>query len=234
MAAHAEIWAPPTVADTKKTFQESFDKPLPTIYSTVVLELLVQQHLFRWNKAYQYSEVTALGICSIFDQILEGLPEGERNQVFNAYVKALKEDPEKYRSDAARLESWARSLSNPSDVMPNADGSEGQQALAKVAEANESSNFLYTKFFAVGLFRMLELAGGKDPKALSALVTSLGISQERVTADLTMYKGVLSKLQAAKEIMQEFINREKKKAAERAAAKAATDSDGSPPQPVEA
>ena len=39
----------------------AFKKPLPGLYSTVVQELLVQQHLFRWNKQYQYSPVSGGG-----------------------------------------------------------------------------------------------------------------------------------------------------------------------------
>jgi hypothetical protein len=45
------------VADAKLRFTEAFKKPLPALYSTVVQELLVQQHLFRWNKGYKYTEV---------------------------------------------------------------------------------------------------------------------------------------------------------------------------------
>lgn len=58
-AAAAQPGTPPTVADAKAAFMAAFKKPLPAIYSTVVLELLVQQHLFRWNSRYQYSEVGA-------------------------------------------------------------------------------------------------------------------------------------------------------------------------------
>lgn len=47
------------MADAKQRFTEAFKRPLPAIYSTVVQELLVQQHLFRWNATYQYSEVGA-------------------------------------------------------------------------------------------------------------------------------------------------------------------------------
>lgn len=235
----------PTVADAKQAFLQAFPKPLPAIYSTVVLELLVQQHLYRWNKNYKYSEVTSLGICSVFDQVLEGLPPAERDAVFEAYVAALQEDAAQYRKDAAELEEWARSLSSPEEVTPKSDGSTGQQALARVAQAVGDGKFLYTKFFAVGLFRILELTGARDPKALGSVVTALGIPQERVNADLLTYKGVLSKLQAAKEIMKEFIEREKKKNAEREAAKAQSasaaaqassggDDGGNPTQAVEA
>jgi photosystem II biogenesis protein Psp29 len=215
--------ATPTVADTKAKFFESFRKPLPGLYSGVIGELLVQQHLFRWNKSYSYNEVTALGITSIFNQVLEGLPEQERASVFDSFIIALQEDPAKYRADSAKLEEWAKGrTSGGDDVRPDSNGDDVQKALARIAEAATSQGqFLYTKFFAVGLFRLLELSGAKDPKALGALVSALGVPQERVNADLMTYKGILSKLQAAKEIMKEFIAREKKKAAEREAEKAA-------------
>lgn len=215
---------PPPVSETKRAFLESFRKPLPSLYSTVIQELLVQQHLFRFNSKYQYSEVEALGICNIFDQVLDGLPEAEREAVFDAYIRALQQDPAKYRADAAKLEAWAQGLSSPADIKPDANGDEVQRALAEVASAVSSGKFLYTKFFAVGLFRLLELSGAKDPKSLSALVGSLGVPSERVNADLLTYKGVLTKLQGAKEIMKEFIERERKKRDERAAAKAAKES----------
>lgn len=211
--------APPTVADAKQKFMQAFNKPLPSIYSTVVLELLVQQHLYRWNADYTYTPVMALGICSVFDQVLQGLPEAEQLDVFNAYIRALDEDPEQYRADAAKLEEWAAAAGSAEALVPSAEGSECQKMMAGIADKVKSNSFLYTKFFAVGLFRMLELAGGKDPKALGALVEGLGIRLERVNADLVTYKGILSKLQAAKEIMKEFIEREKKKQAEREAAK---------------
>lgn len=211
---------PPTVADAKTKFLQAFNKPLPSLYSTVVLELLVQQHLYRWNANYVYTPVMALGICSVFDQILQGLPEEEQKSVFNAYIAALEENPEQYRKDAAMLEGLATSAGSVEDLVPSSSGNDAQKLMAEIAEKVSTGNFLYTKFFAVGLFRVLELAGAKDPKALGRLVEGLGIPLERVNADLVTYKSILSKLKSAKEIMKEFIEREKKKQAEREAAKA--------------
>lgn len=51
-------WAPPTVADTKRLFLEKYTKPIPGIYSTVINELLVQQHLVRHSIKYRYDEVS--------------------------------------------------------------------------------------------------------------------------------------------------------------------------------
>ena len=52
------------MSDAKLRFNEYFKKPLPGMFSTIVQELLVQQHLFRWNKQYQYNEVRSAPVCA--------------------------------------------------------------------------------------------------------------------------------------------------------------------------
>lgn len=74
-----------------------------------------------------------------------------------------------------------------------------QKLLAGISKRAKENDFLYSKFFAIGLFRLLELTGAKDPQALGSLVKAMNIRQEGVNRDLMTYKGVLSKLSAAKE-----------------------------------
>lgn len=75
-----------------------------------------------------------------------------------------------------------------------------QKLLNGIAERSKEDKFLYSKFFAIGLFRLLELTGAKDPQALGNLVKAMHLRQEAVNRDLLTYKGVLSKLSAAKEV----------------------------------
>lgn len=208
------------MSDTKAAFLAAYPRPLPGLYDVIIQELLVQQHLLRFQKKYTYDPVAALGFVSVFDQIMEGLPAEEQTAVLSAFVSALQEDPEVYRRDAAALEAWARAASTE-DLKPVADGSEGQQALAGVAERAATGKALYSKFLAIGLFRLLELVGVKDPKGLEGLVKSINLRPELVNRDLLTYKGVLSKLSASKELMKEILAREQKKQAEREADKAA-------------
>ena len=155
-----------------------------------------------------------------------------------------------------------------------------QKILAGIAARSASGEFFYTRFFAIGLFRMLELTEARDPKALESLVSvrllshfrdvmcvtaqfkhrsqswsqetffcqwvehrthagsdpasqdmvtlverkttmqSLGLKQELINKDLLLYKSILSKMSAAKELMAEFLSREKRKQAERDSEKA--------------
>jgi photosystem II biogenesis protein Psp29 len=216
--AEGDYWNPPTVSATKEKFYVGYKKPMSAVYNTVVQELLVQQHLIRYNKNYQYDEVFALGFVSVFDQVLEGMPEDTDN-IFRAYIGALDEDADKYRADADKLAGWAKELKSASELTPSEEGNDVQKLLAGIAARSKEGKFLYSKFFAIGLFRLLELTGAKEPQALSELVKAMHIRQEGVNRDLMTYKGVLSKLSAAKELMRDFIEREKRKQAERDAAK---------------
>lgn len=88
----------PAVSETKLNFLEAYKRPIPSIYSTVLQELLVQQHLMRYKRTYQYDAVFALGFVTVYDRLMEGYPsDKDREAIFQAYVNALKEDPEKYR-----------------------------------------------------------------------------------------------------------------------------------------
>lgn len=88
----------PTVADTKLNFLKAYKRPIPSVYNTVLQELIVQQHLMRYKRTYRYDPVFALGFVTVYDQLMDGYPSDEdRDAIFKAYVNALKEDPEQYR-----------------------------------------------------------------------------------------------------------------------------------------
>merc|ERR1719159_1507015 len=77
----------------------------------------------------------------------------------------------------------------------------------------EEGDFLYTKYMAIGLFRLLELGKATDPESLKAMVEALDL--EKVQTDLLTYKNILSKMAKGKELMEEVLQRERKKTGER-------------------
>ena len=224
-----------TVAETKSDFLTSYQKPLGVLYSTAINELLVQQHLLRYNAAYSYNSLFGLGVVSVFDQLFGGLSTAERERVFDAYVGALCEDPAQYRADATSLIAAAEA-SKGKPVTP-LDSSEASPLKDKLKELLASGTIgkQHTKFFAIGLFRVLEAAEMPDKAALEALVGDLGCEYDKVTKDLTMYKGMLSKMEGARELMEETVKREQKKDAERLAEKEkkrAENATAKPPPPT--
>ncbi|XP_057792555.1 protein THYLAKOID FORMATION1, chloroplastic-like isoform X2 [Salvia miltiorrhiza] len=216
---------PPTVAETKLNFLKAYKRPIPSIYNTVLQELIVQQHLTRYKKSYQYDPVFALGFVTVYDQLMEGYPSDEdREAIFKAYVEALNEDPVQYRADAQKVEEWARSQSATTLVDFASREGEVENVLKDISErAGSKGNFSYSRFFAVGLFRLLELSNATEPTILDKLCAALNIDKKSVDRDLDVYRNLLSKLVQAKELLREYVDREKKKIEERAATQKANE-----------
>ncbi|KAL7185632.1 hypothetical protein ACSBR2_027557 [Camellia fascicularis] len=213
----------PTVSETKLNFLMAYKRPIPSIYNTVLQELIVQQHLMRYKRTHRYDAAVALGFVTVFDQLMEGYPSDEdREAIFQAYINALQEDPDQYRNDAKKLEEWARAQ-NASSLI-NFSSSEGEvEGLLKdiAARARGEGSFSYSRFFAIGLFRLLELANASEPTILEQLCAALNINKRSVDRDLDVYRNLLSKLVQAKELLKEYVDstvlafKEKKKMAER-------------------
>ena len=209
---------PPTVSETKLNFLKAYKRPIPSIYNTVLQELIVQQHLMRYKRSYRYDAVFALGFVTVYEQLMEGYPSDEdRDAIFQAYIQALKEDPEQYRVDAKKLEEWARSQ-NPNSLLEfSSREGEVEGILKDIAErAGGKGDFSYSRFFAIGLFRLLELANAMEPTILEKLCAVLNVNKRSVDRDLDVYRNLLSKLVQAKELLKEYVDREKKKREERA------------------
>ncbi|TQD78403.1 hypothetical protein C1H46_036038 [Malus baccata] len=213
----------PTVADTKLNFLKAYKRPIPSVYNSVLQELIVQQHLMKYKRTYRYDPVFALGFVTVYDQLMDGYPSDEdREAIFQAYIKALNEDPEQYsnmisfhakhyRTDAQKLEEWARAQTSSSLVeFPSREG-EVEAALKDIAErAAGKESFSYSRFFAIGLFRLLEVAKATEPTVLEKLCAALNIDKRSVDRDLDVYRNLLSKLVQAKELLREYVARVEK------------------------
>ncbi|XP_047334296.1 protein THYLAKOID FORMATION1, chloroplastic-like [Impatiens glandulifera] len=216
MASASDV---PTVSETKLNFLKAYKRPIPSIYNTVLQELIVLQHLMRYKRTYSYDAVFALGFVTVYDQLMEGYPRDEdRVEIFEAYIKALNEDPDQYRNDAKKLEEWARAQNASSLIDFTSREGEVEGILKDIAErAGGKGSFSYSRFIAVGLFRLLELANASEPTILEKLCAALNIDKKSVDRDLDVYRNLLSKLVQAKELLKEYVDREKKKMEERAA-----------------
>ncbi|XP_061336804.1 protein THYLAKOID FORMATION1, chloroplastic-like [Gastrolobium bilobum] len=214
----SSVTDPPTVSETKLNFLKAYKRPIPSIYNTVLQELIVQQHLMRYKSSYRYDPVFALGFVTVYEQLMEGYPSDEdRDAIFQAYIKALNEDPNKYRVDAQKLEEWARAQNPTSLVEFSSREGELEGILKDIAErAGGKGDFSYSRFFAIGLFRLLELANAMEPTILEKLCAALNVNKRSVDRDLDVYRNLLSKLVQAKELLKEYVDREKKKREERA------------------
>lgn len=78
--------------------------------------------------------------------------------------------------DAQKIEEWARTQTSASLVDFSTRDGEVEALLKDIAaRAGSKEGFSYSRFFAVGLFRLLELAGATDPTVLDKVILFLSL-----------------------------------------------------------
>lgn len=75
------------------------------------------------------------------------------------------------RIDSGKLEEWARAQNSSSLVEFSSKG-EVEGILKDISERASQGSFSYSRFFAVGLFRILELANATEPTILEKVCPS--------------------------------------------------------------
>ncbi|MEO0685763.1 MAG: photosystem II biogenesis protein Psp29 [Cyanobacteria bacterium J06649_11] len=218
-----------TVSETKRTFYSLHTRPINTIYRRVVEELMVEMHLLDVNADFKYDPIYALGVVTTFDRFMEGYkPDEDKESIYNALIKSVEEDPQKYRQDAQRLEELAKNLSGK-DVVNNlsekrlGNDSDLQALLESIGN---NSSFKYSRLFAIGLYTLLETSDPemvKDEKArneaLKTIASSLNLSEDKLTKDLDLYRSNLDKMAQAAIVMADMIAADRKRREQRAAQK---------------
>ncbi|MDY6897386.1 MAG: photosystem II biogenesis protein Psp29 [Cyanobacteriota bacterium] len=218
-----------TVSETKRTFYSLHTRPINTIYRRVVEELMVEMHLLGVNADFNYDPIYALGVVTTFNRFMEGYkPDEDKESIYNALIKSVEEDPQKYRQDAQRLEELTKNLSGK-DVVNNlsqkrlGNDSDLQGLLESIAN---NSSFKYSRLFAIGLYTLLETSDPemvKDEKtrneALKTIANSLNLSEDKLTKDLDLYRSNLDKMAQAAIVMADMIAADRKRREQRAAQK---------------
>ncbi|MCJ8279433.1 MAG: photosystem II biogenesis protein Psp29 [Rivularia sp. ALOHA_DT_140] len=227
-----------TVSETKRTFYSLHTRPINTIYRRVVEELMVEMHLLGVNADFKYDPIYALGVVSTFERFMQGYkPDEDKESIYNALIKSVEEDPQKYRQDAQRLEELAKNLSGK-DVVNNlsqkrlGNDSDLQALLESIAN---NPSFKYSRLFAIGLYTLLESSDPEMVKeekarneALKTIANGLNLLEEKLSKDLDLYRSNLDKMEQAAIVMADMIAADRKRREQRAQK---SDTKVAPPSP---
>lgn len=218
-----------TVSDTKRAFYSLHTRPINSIYRRVVDELMVEMHLLSVNADFSYSPIYALGVVTSFDRFMQGYqPEGDKDSIFNAICQALQDDPQRYRNDAAQLQSEAASLAfNDFLNQVKALSTHVPGGLMNHLQAVAANpKFKYNRPFAIGLYTLMETMSPdlvKDEKqrneVLQTLAEAMKFSTDKVQKDLELYRSNLEKMAQAQIVLADILKADRKKKEERAKAK---------------
>lgn len=190
---------------------------------------MVEMHLLSVNVEFRYDPIYALGVVTTFSRFMQGYrPEEDIKSIFGALCKAMEgPDAAQYHADAEQLQSQLSQLSmDDLQAVLDGVGSDDKPGLQVMLGAiAQSSQFKYSRLFAIGLLTILELIDESfltdDEKLtewLGRFAELLKLPKEKLGKDIEIYRSNLEKLRQAQEVLADVLKADRKKQMDREAA----------------
>ncbi|MDA1246070.1 MAG: photosystem II biogenesis protein Psp29 [Cyanobacteria bacterium] len=209
-----------TVADSKREFHRVFPHVIAPLYRRMVDELLVELHLLSRQTGFRSDALFACGLIQVFDSFARGYrPDAQRLPLLQALCSASGFDANKLRQqrDGAMAAMGTHSVEQVKQWIEQ-EGSGAPEPLAAALAGIRRPDFHYSRLMAVGLLSLLEQAQGADALDASALRShahdlggAIGLLNERLDKDLSLYATNLEKMAQAVELVAETVAAERRK-----------------------
>ena len=194
-----------TVSDSKKLFYEQFSYVIPGLYKRIIDEMLVELNLLNHQNEFTQDFLFCIGLTETFQELMKGYkPEKHLDLLFdslcsstNFEAKEIKKISQKYQEDLKDRSS--------------------KDILKLIKEKNDSK--LYpSRILNLGIYKIIsnaqDLKGATEVeinKIISNIIENLNLSFNKAEKDIGIYKSSLSKMEQAKELIEELKIKDKKK-----------------------
>ena len=192
-----------TVSDSKKLFHEKFPYVIPGLYKRIVDEILVELNLLNHQNEFAQDYLFCIGLTETFEELMKGYkPEKHLDLLFeslcsstNFEAKEIKEISQKSQKEYKDKES--------------------KDVIDLLKEKNQSK--LYpSRILNLGIYILISNAQDLKEKNVSELnkiipniYENLNLSATKAEKDIGIYKSSISKMQQAKELIEELKIKEK-------------------------
>ena len=194
-----------TVSDSKKLFHEQFPYVIPGLYKRIVDEMLVELNLLNHQSEFTQDYLFCVGLTETFKELTKGYkPENHLELLFeslcsstNFKAKEIKEISQKSLSEF--------NVKSSKDIL-------------KLLKEKSNSTVYPSRILNLGIYILI--SNSKDfkekneseiNKIVSDIFENLNLSPNKAEKDIGIYKSSITKMEQAKELIQELRIKDKKK-----------------------
>lgn len=194
-----------TVSDSKKLFHEKFPYVIPGLYKRIVDEMLVELNLLNHQNEFTQDNLFCVGLTETFKELMKGYkPEKHLDLLFESLCSST-------NFEAQEINEISK------DSQKELKDKTSKDILELLVEKSNSK--LYpSRILNLGIYILIsnsqdfqEKNESDKNKMTSDIFEKLSLSANKAEKDIGIYKSSISKMEQAKELIEELRIKDKKK-----------------------
>ena len=194
-----------TVSDSKKVFHEKFPYVIPGLYKRIVDEMLVELNLLNHQNDFTQDYLFCVGLTETFKELMKGYqPEKHLDLLFESLCSST-------NFEAKEINEISQKSQKEFQVKTSKD-------ILKLLIEKNNSKLYPSRILNLAIYILISNAQDlkeKDEteknKMISDIFEKLNLSANKAEKDIGIYKSSISKMEQAKELIEELRIKEKKK-----------------------
>ena len=194
-----------TVSDSKKVFHEKFPYVIPGLYKRIVDEMLVELNLLNHQNEFKQDYIFCVGLTETFKELLKGYkPEKHLDLLFESLCSSTNFEAKEINEISLKSQKEFKDKI-PKDIL-------------KLIIEKSNSKLYQSRILNLGVYILIsnfqdprEKDESKKNMMISDIFEKLNLSANKAEKDIGIYKSSISKMEQAKELIQELRIKDKKK-----------------------
>ena len=194
-----------TVSDSKKLFHEKFPYVIPGLYKRIVDEMLVELNLLNHQNEFTQNYLFCVGLTETFKELMKGYqPEKHLDLLFESLCSSTNFEAKEINEISQKSQKEFKNKTS-NDIL-------------KLLIEKSNSNLYSSRILNLAIYILISNAQDlkeKDESGLNKMITDifekLSLSANKAEKDIGIYKSSISKMQQAKELIEELRTKDMKK-----------------------
>ena len=193
-----------TVSDSKKLFHEQFPYVIPGLYKKIVDEMLVELNLLNHQSEFAQDCFFCIGLTETFKELTQGYkPEKHLDLLFESLCSSTNFEAKEIKIISQKSQKEFKDKSSD-DIL-------------KILKEKGNSKLYPSRILNLGMYKIIsnspDYIGGNESETNKIIIDvfeKLKLSTIKAEKDIGIYKSTISKMEQAKELIEELKIKAKK------------------------
>jgi len=194
-----------TVSDSKKLFHEQFPYVIPGLYKRIVDEMLGELNLLNHQKEFAQEHLFCIGLTETFKKLMKGYkPEQHLDLLFESLCSSTNFE--------------AKDINEISQKSQKEFKNKTSNDILKLLIEKSNSKLYPSRILNLAIYILISNAqdlkekdDSETNKMISIVFEKLNLSANKAEKDIGIFKTSISKMEQAKELIEEIRIKDKKK-----------------------